>query len=267
MSWVKRRLRATFGWLPLEELRNKVLLGHTAVGLYRFERSEIARLLATLPGGVKPRALVATIVLTYKRPDGLRRAVESVLAQTVTDHVVIVVDDGGGQIPELPADPRLHVVSLRRNINVLGISRNIGMGLADSRFVAFLDDDNAWHPHHLQTALARLQDDDPSRPRPDGVYTAMRRVTPDGLQRDILSVAFDRKLAWERCFLDSNPFVARRSSDLVFSRLRRSSTVAPKEDWELIYRFSRRHRVEHIPEPTVEYVINPNSYWTTWERM
>lgn len=159
------------------------------------------------------------------------------------------------------------MVSLRRNINVLGISRNIGMGLADSRFVAFLDDDNAWHPHHLQTALARLQDDDPSRPRPDGVYTAMRRVTPDGLQRDVLSVAFDRKLAWERCFLDSNPFVARRSSDLVFSRLRRSSTVAPKEDWELIYRFSRRHRVEHIPEPTVEYVINPNSYWTTWERM
>ncbi|MFE9691046.1 glycosyltransferase family 2 protein [Micromonospora sp. NPDC005806] len=265
MGWVKRRLRATFGWLPLEELRNKVLLGHTAVGLYRFERSEIARLVATLPGSLKPRALVATIVLTYKRPDGLRRAVESVLAQTVTDNVVIVVDDGGGQLPELPADPRLHVVSLRRNINVLGISRNIGMGLTDSRFVAFLDDDNVWHPHHLQTALARLQSDDPSRPRPDGVYTAMRRMTPDGRQRDILSVPFDRRLAWERCFLDSNPFVARRSADLVFSRLRRSSRVAPKEDWELIYRFSRRHRVEHIPEPTVDYVINPNSYWTAWE--
>jgi glycosyltransferase involved in cell wall biosynthesis len=264
MRWMKRRLRARFGWLPLAELRNKVVLGHTAIGLYRFERSEVRRLLTTLPGAGKPRALVATIVLTYKRPDGLRRAVDSVLAQTVTDQVVIVVDDGGREIPELPADPRLHVVSLRSNINVLGVSRNIGIGLTDSDFVAFLDDDNAWHPHHLETALGRLRGPG-SAERPDAVYTAMRRMTPDGLQRDVLSVPFDRRLAWERCFLDSNPFVARRSPDLKFSRLRRSSIVAPKEDWELIFRFSRKHRVEHIPEPTVDYAINPNSYWTSWE--
>ncbi|MFU8875991.1 glycosyltransferase family 2 protein [Micromonospora sp. SL4-19] len=263
MGWVKRRLRARFGWLPLEELRNKVLLGHTAVGLHRFERAEAARLLATLPGGVKPKALVATVILTYRRPDVLRRAVESVLAQTVTDQVVIVVDDGGGQIPELPADPRLHVVSQRRNINVPGVSRNIGIRLADSQFVAFLDDDNLWHPHHLETTLARLQGAD--SPRPDAVYTAMRRVTPEGLQHDVLSVPFDRKLAWERCFLDPNPLVARRTPELMFSRLRRNTSVAPKEDWELIYRLSRRHRVEHIPEPTVDYVINPKSYWTPWK--
>nr|BFE62981.1 hypothetical protein GCM10020063_075070 [Dactylosporangium thailandense] len=260
---VKRQLRARYGWLPLEEMRNKVMLGHTAIGLRRFEDSEVRRLLATLPGGRRPAARVATVVLTYKRPDGLQRAVESVLAQTVRDQVVIVVDDGGGGLPELPADPRLHVVSLRHNINVLGVSRNIGMRLTDSPFVAFLDDDNAWHPNHLEVALAKLEE--PAESRPDAVYTAMRRVTPDGEERDVLSVPFDRKLAWERCFLDSNPFVARRSRDLRFSRLRRKSTVAPKEDWELIYRFSKKHRVEHIPSATVDYVVNPNSYWTNWE--
>jgi glycosyltransferase involved in cell wall biosynthesis len=265
ISSVKRRLRARYGWLPLEEMRNKVVLGHTAVGLRRFEDSEVRRLLATLPGGRRPRARVATVVLTYKRPEGLVRAVESVLAQTVRDQVVIVVDDGGGGLPELPADPRLHVVSLRHNINVLGVSRNIGMRLTDSQFVAFLDDDNAWHANHLEVALARLDGPEPAESRPDAVYTAMRRVTPDGVERDVLSVPFDRKLAWERCFLDSNPFVARRSADLRFSRLRRKSSVAPKEDWELIYRFSRNHRVEHIPEATVDYVVNPDSYWTNWE--
>lgn len=264
MGFVKQRLRARFGWLPLSELRNKVLLGHTAIGLYRFEKSEVRRLLATLPGGVRPTALVATVVLTYQRPDGLRRAVESVLAQTVTDQVVIVVDDGGGAIPRLPADPRLHVVSLRRNINVLGVSRNIGMALTDSQYVAFLDDDNTWHPDHLETALARLRSG-PSQSRPDAVYTAMCRMTPDGIERDVLSVPFDRRLAWEQCFLDSNPFVARRCAHLVFSRLRRSATVTPKEDWELIYRFGGRHRVEHVPEVTVDYVVNPDSYWTSWE--
>jgi len=261
MRALKKRLRARYGWLPLEELRNKVMLGHTAVGLRRFERTEIQRLLATMPGGVRPQARVATVILTFKRPEGLRRAVASVLAQTMRDQVVVVMDDGGGQIPELPDDPRLHVLSLRHNINVLGVTRNIGMGLTDSPYVAFLDDDNAWLPHHLETALARLD----AAQAPDAVYTAMNRILPDGTQHDILSVPFDRKLAWERCFLDSNPLVVRRTPDLHFSRLRRSSSVAPKEDWELVYRFSKRHQVEHIPEPTVDYTVNPDSYWTTWQ--
>jgi glycosyltransferase involved in cell wall biosynthesis len=263
MAFLRRYLRARFGWLPLYELRNKVRLGHTAIGLRRFELAEARRLARELPGGRLPTALVATILLTYKRPDDLLRAVESALAQTVTDHVVLVVDDGGG-LPELPQHPRLHAVSISRNINVLGVSRNIGMRLTDSQFVAFLDDDNYWYPHHLETALAQLRRKAP-QPRPDAVYTAMRRVLPDGEEYDVLSVSFDRKAAMNETFLDCNPFVARRLPALSFSRLRRSSSVAPKEDWELIFRLSRRHRVEHVPEVTLDYLVNPKSYWTRWD--
>ncbi|GIF05162.1 glycosyltransferase family 2 protein [Actinoplanes siamensis] len=262
MRALKKRLRDRYGWLPLEELRNKVVLGHTAVALGRFERSEVRRLLAAMPGARRPRAKVAVIVLTYRRPGGLTRAVASVLQQTMRDLVLVVVDDAGGQLPELPPDPRLHVVTLRHNINVPGVGRNVGIGLTDSDYVAFLDDDNTWDPHHLATALSRLEEPDN---RPDAVYTAMRRVMPDGTVRDVLSVPFDRKLAWERCYLDNNPLVLRRLPGARFSRLRRTTSVAPKEDWELVYRFSRRHRVEHIPEPTVTYTINPDSYWTPWE--
>ena len=264
MRSLKQRLRDRYGWLPLEELRNKVVLGHTAVGLGRFERSEVRRLLSTMPGGMRPRARVAVVVLTYRRPEGLLRAVGSVLAQTMRDLVLVVVDDAGGRLPELPADPRLHAVGLRHNINVPGVGRNVGIGLTDSQYVAFLDDDNTWDPHHLETALARL-DGTATRDRPDAVYTAMRRLMPDGTVHDVLSVPFDRKLAWERCYLDNNPLVLRRLPSTRFSRLRRTTSVAPKEDWELVYRFSRRHRVEHIPEPTVNYTINPDSYWTPWE--
>jgi glycosyltransferase involved in cell wall biosynthesis len=264
MRSLKKRLRDRYGWLPLEELRNKVVLGHTALGLGRFERSEVRRLLAGMPGHERPRAKVAVIVLTYRRPGGLARAVESVLGQTMKDLVLVVVDDAGGQVPEFPPDPRLHVISLRHNINVPGVGRNVGIGLTDSDYVAFLDDDNTWEPHHLETALSRLDVPDAGA-RPDAVYTAMRRLMPDGTERDVLSVPFDRRLAWERCYLDNNPLVLRRLPSTRFSRLRRTTSVAPKEDWELVYRFSRRHRVEHIPEPTVNYTINPDSYWTPWE--
>ncbi|MFF0091989.1 glycosyltransferase family 2 protein [Streptomyces canus] len=250
-------LKGAFGWLVLFELRNKVLLLPSAVRLRRLEKAETRRLAAAV--GPVPEALVATVIATHRRPDALRAAVASALAQTVRDQVVIVVDDGAG-LPELPDDPRLFAVSLARNTAVAGVVRNVGIRLTRSRYVAFLDDDNRWEPDHLERALAVLEAPD----GPDGVYTALRRVLPDGTERDVLSVEFDRRRAARESFLDTNAFVARRDDSLYFSRLRRTPEVLPREDWELVYRYSRGHAVRHVPHATVRYLVNPGSFYTTW---
>lgn len=251
-------LKRLFGWLVLFEARNKVVLAPSAWRLRRVEDAEVRRLAA---GGVRPpHALVATVVATHRRPAQLLRAVDSALAQTVADHVVIVVDDGAG-LPELPADPRLFAVSLSRNTAVAGVVRNVGIRLTRSAYVAFLDDDNLWEPTHLETALAALR----APGGPDAVYTALRRLRPDGGEHDVLSVPFDRRRAAHTSFLDTNAFVARRTRALHFSRLRRTPEVLPREDWELIRRYARRHRVRHVPEPTVRYLINPESFYTSWD--
>jgi hypothetical protein len=250
-------LKAVFGWLVLFEARNKVLLAPSAVRLRRIEDAETRRLAAALTA--PPSALVATVIATHRRPDALRAAVRSALDQTVRDQVVVVVDDGAG-LPELPADPRLFAVSLARNTQVAGVVRNVGIRLTRSRYVAFLDDDNLWEPDHLERALAVLR----SPGGPDGVYTALRRVLPDGTERDVLSVPYDRRRAAREAFLDTNAFVARRTRALRFSRLRRTPQVLPREDWELIRRYARRHRVLHVPHPTVRYLVNPASFYTQW---
>ena len=267
---LRKLLRRHFGWLPLYELRNKVRYGHTVPRVWLFESAEVRRLRATLPKGAAP--LVTVVIPTYRRPETLPAAVRSVLAQTIHDLRVIVVDDGGGGLPKLPDDPRLVVASLARNTAVLGVVRNVGIRLADSEFVAFLDDDNEWEPEHLATALAALRPDpgpDASggrgRRAPAGVYTALRRVLPDGREVDVLSVPFDRRLAREEGFLDANGFVAHRSRALRFSRLRRDRGVLPREDWATLYRYSRRHPIEHVPVPTVRYLVNPNTYYTVWD--
>jgi glycosyltransferase involved in cell wall biosynthesis len=250
-------LKALFGWLVLFEARNKVLLAPSAVRLRRIEDAETRRLAAVLPS--PPSALVATVIATHRRPEALRAAVRSALDQTVRDQVVIVVDDGAG-LPELPDDPRLFTVSLAHNTGVAGVVRNVGIRLTRSRFVAFLDDDNLWEPDHLERTLAVLQSPD----GPDGVYTALRRVLPDGTEKDVLSVPYDRRRAARESFLDTNAFVARRARALHFSRLRRTPEVLPREDWELIRRYGRRHRVLHVPCPTVRYLMNPASFYTQW---
>ncbi|WP_371657910.1 glycosyltransferase family 2 protein [Streptomyces sp. NBC_00280] len=251
-------LKALFGWLVLFEVRNKVLLAPTAVRLRRIEAAETRRLAAGLPS--PPSALVTTVIATHRRPEALRAAVRSALNQTVRDQVVIVVDDGAGLPDELPDDPRLFAVSLTHNTGVAGVVRNVGIRLGRSRYVAFLDDDNLWEPDHLERALAVLE----SPGGPDGVYTALRRVLPDGSEKDVLSVPYDRRRAARASFLDTNAFVARRNRSLHFSRLRRTPEVMPREDWELIHRYARGHRVLHVPHPTVRYLVNPASFYTEW---
>lgn len=242
------------------ELRNKLHGWPRAVRLRRFEGREVRRLSAVTP--TPPRARVAVIIPTFKRPELLLGAVRSALAQTVKDIVVVVVDDGGG-LPELPADPRLFLCSLSANTRVGGVARNVGIKLTRSEYVAFLDDDNEWEPHHLEVALGAFAEEGPGR-APDFVYTAMQRRFPDGRTHDVLSVEFDRRLLASRNFVDTNAMVIRRFPGLHWSRLRRRQKMGPACDWELTYRLSRKMVVQHVSVPTVRYRLNPDSYFNDW---
>lgn len=254
----KRALRSRR--LVVLELRNKLLLWPSAVALRCYENREVARLSTALS---LPEAQVAVVVTTYQRPELLLDAVRSALAQSVEDLVVVVMDDGGGMLPEFPPDPRLAVCSLSVNTGVPGVARNAGIRLTHSRYVAFLDDDNEWEPHHLEAALQVLEKDAAGK-EVGFVYTALRRCLPDGRTHDVLSVEFDRgKLGFDN-FVDTNAMVIRRFPALHWSRIPRLRGVRPAEDWELAYRLSRTARAEHVSSPTVRYRMNPGSHFNDW---
>lgn len=257
-SVVKRALARR--WLAAYELRNKVRFAPTALTLRQIEDAEVMRL--DREAEPLPPAKVATIILTYRRPEMLLRAVHSALAQTERDHVVIVIDDGGG-LPDLPEDPRLRAYSLSANTAVVGVVVNVGMRLTRSTYVAFLADDNEWEPNHLEVALEALETG-PVGDRPDLVYTALLRSFPDGRLMDELSVPFDRKLLARESYVDGNAVVIRRFPGLHCSRIRRPRGIVPREDWELVYRLSRRRRVLHVAVPTVHYQVHRESYWSDW---
>ena len=204
-------LRARFGIWPLYEARNKALGWPRALLAVQAERREVSRLRRAHQ---VPAAHVTTVVPTYRRPESLLRAVQTALAQEVEEHVVIVVDDGAG-LPELPDDPRLVAVSLSQNSGRAGQVRNVGIALARSPFLAFLDDDNEWHPHHLSVALEALEGD------AELVYTGMERVHPDGTVIDVVSQEFDRRLLAEESYVDASCIVVRNSRHVRFSRLHR----------------------------------------------
>ncbi len=251
-------VRNAFGVWPMFELANRVTMGKALPQLKAFEDVEVARIAADL--GSPPTASVACIVPTYKRPEQLLVALNSILAQGYQDFVIVVIDDGAG-LPPLPRDPRIFSASLSRNSKVLGLVRNVGIRVSNSPYIAFLDDDNSWLPEHLGLVVTALEGG------LDLVYTALRRRTIEGREIDILSKPFDpRSFIRVTNYVDSNSIALRRSPDAIFSRLPRVRGTSPKEDWEFVYRQMRRGAlIEHIAVPTVEYLVNSQSYYTSWD--
>jgi glycosyltransferase involved in cell wall biosynthesis len=219
----------------------------------RFERAEIRRLRASLPQ--LPSARTVTVIPTYRRRALLAVAIQSALAQTDEDHVVVVVDDAGGEVVDFD-HPRLTQVSLSRNVGVAGVVRNVGIGISASRYCAFLDDDNVWLPNHLRVAIDALEGG------ADLVYSGLERVDAGGAVTAVLSDPFDRRRLRSDNFVDTSMVTMRRARWARFSRMPRRFGDVTIEDWELVRRVSRRHVVVHAPEVTVRYLVHEGSYYT-----
>ncbi len=104
-----------------------------------------------------PRVTVA--IPTYNRADWLRKAMESVHAQTYTDFRLVVADnastDNTAEVVAQLADSRVEYV--RRPTNV-GSQANFNLLLSDitTEFVLLLPDDDLLYPEHLEQAVAAL---------------------------------------------------------------------------------------------------------------
>jgi len=253
--WFKAAIRRWPGRYPAYWARQR-LLGMARVPAHRrHEDREVQGALAAWQ--TRPVAEVAVIIPTYRRPERLRDAVESALAQTFTDHVVIVIDDGGG-LGDLPDDERLFSYSLARHSGIAGVVRNVGIRASASRTVAFLDDDNTWTDDHLEHSMAA------HRAGVELSYTGLRRVDVAGRELDVLCQPFDRHAMREHTFVDTSTLVIRRRNDVRFPRNRIERDHFAIEDWALVYRLSRSMRTELVDEVTVRYLVHDGSYFTDW---
>ena len=118
----------------------------------------------------------SVVIPTHGRPDALRRAVDSVLAQTITDLEVIVVDDAG--VPSAPVFQDARVTVLRQPLNGgVSAARNRGAEAARAEWIAFLDDDDLWYPRRLEAISAVLEEIDGER---HTIVTTDLEVQDDG---------------------------------------------------------------------------------------
>jgi|SRR6185437_5057881 len=94
---------------------------------------------------------VSIAIPLYNKADFVADAVRTALAQTFTDHEIVVIDDGstdgGAENLRAIADPRLRVI--RQDNAGVATARTRAMREGRGQYVAFLDADDLWHPDHL----------------------------------------------------------------------------------------------------------------------
>ncbi|GGL55938.1 glycosyltransferase family 2 protein [Halocalculus aciditolerans] len=129
------------------------------------------------------RPLVSVVLPTHDRPELLRRAVETVTAQTYDRVELVVVDDRSERpaadvLAEVDTSGLEAVVCERHDRNRGGnAARNTGIRTAAGEFVAFLDDDDEWEPAKLERQVAAFEAGGPDI---GVVYTGSRYVHRDG---------------------------------------------------------------------------------------
>ena len=130
----------------------------------------------TIKNGRRPK--VSIIIPAYNTATLITACLDSVLSQTFSDFETLVVNDGSPDTPELEkalAPYYDRIIYIKQENKRAAGARNTAIRKAQGEFLAFLDSDDVWLPHHLASQMKRFEED----PSLDFVYSnAMRMGNP-----------------------------------------------------------------------------------------
>ena len=104
---------------------------------------------------------VTVITTTYNWPDALREAIFTVLGQTFTEFEYLIIGDcctdNTADVIEEFDDPRIRWHNLATNTGNQSGANKVAMEMANGEYIAYLNHDDLWFPHHLEALLRPLQ--------------------------------------------------------------------------------------------------------------
>ena len=106
--------------------------------------------------------LVSIVIPAYNAEKTIARAIESVLAQSIRDWELIVVNDASTDETAKEVDAyaqteeRVHVISFEKNSSVF-MARKYGVQAARGKYLMFLDADDALLPYSCEEAVRLIR--------------------------------------------------------------------------------------------------------------
>ena len=190
----------------------------------------------------------------------MKKAIESIITQTLNFIELIVVDDNNPNseartlteniINDLK-DTKIKIIYIKHSYNKNGASaRNTGISVATGKYISFLDSDDEYHPDRLKRCYEKMED---SSYRTAGVYTGCE-FRKKGRRYYIFNKAKSGNFLKESLACNfmictgSNLFIRKKvlveldGFDIQFTR---------HQDYEFLVRLFRKYNLESIQDVLV----------------
>lgn len=225
---------------------------------------------------------LTVIVPVYKTEPYLRRCIDSILGQTLTDFELILVDDGSpDNCPTIcdeyaKADERVRVI--HKENGGLALVRKVGVSLANGEYIAFVNSDD-WIEPEMYEILYRIAEDNACdmvicdwthhylETHTTAVYTQSHTIKENHLydsgeiQEHLLSKVLLEELhgyTWNKLY---------RSSILKQCNLDRTVGLQNSQDWVLNCEYFKKiHRMMYINKCLYNYAIHSSHAFRTDRR-
>jgi len=132
-------------------------------------------------GKGNPEPMVSVLLPTYNRPGYLSEALGSVLRQSHKHLEVIVINDGGEDVSDVISsfdENRIHFINRKENRGK-AYSLNEALEQAKGKYIAYLDDDDIYYPHHIKTLVNTLESPTECQVAYSDLYKTYCRINPD----------------------------------------------------------------------------------------
>ena len=207
---------------------------------------------------------ISILMPVYNAQRFLKRAIESVLAQTFADFEFVIINDGSTDnsvsIVESFQDTRIRLVHNEKNIGLVS-TLNKGLTLVNGKYIARMDADDISLPDRFQKQVDHLEN------HPETAVLAANILIINADEDEMGYWDSDRanqsaeeiytSMAKTCCI--AHPTVLMRSE--IIKRYQYNSTQKEGEDWDLWMRLlSEGYKIEKLPEVLLKYRVHAASF-------
>lgn len=201
---------------------------------------------------------ISIITPSYNSSLLISNTIKSVLAQTVTDWEMIIVDDcsSDNSVDVIQSfvdqDPRIKLIQLSENSGA-AVARNAAIEAAQGRYIAFLDSDDRWLPNKLEKQLAFMCENSYSF-----TYAAYDKINPGG---EVLGqVGVPDKVTYNDLLKSNSIGCLTAIYDTEFFGKVYMPLIRKRQDLGLWLRLLKKTKYAYgLNEPLGQYCVRPDS--------
>lgn len=213
---------------------------------------------------IEEKPLVSIIVRTCGRPNVLRETLISLRNQTYKNFEIVIVEDGKN-ISESMLKKEFSDLNIiyKASIEKVGrcVNGNIGLEMANGKYLNFLDDDDLFYADHIETlvnelefrkkykaayALAYETKIDVKSKEPEYIYEEVSKALVHNKEFSRITLLTQNTFPIQCVMFSKELFLENGGFDLSLDNL---------EDWELWQRYSASNSFYYVPKVTSVYRV------------